>query len=86
MERVKFITEEIIEKGKKPQTSTMEQEINFLVKTKEEVEKSLDNEKREVNQMGNRMYEVWKNILEQRKDKGYISSSVELKIHNHTDS
>ena len=62
------------------------QEINFLVKTKEEVENSLNKEKHEVNQMANRMYEVWKNINEVRKDKAYISSSVELKVHNHTDS
>jgi len=86
MERLKFIIDEIINKGKEQQSTRIEQEINFLVKTKEEVENSLNKEKHEVNQMANRMYEVWKNINEVRKDKAYISSSVELKVHNHTDS
>jgi len=49
MERLKFIIDEIINKGKEQQSTRIEQEINFLVKTKEEVENSLNKEKHEVN-------------------------------------
>ena len=44
-----------------------ESEINFLVKTQEEVQRSLDKEKQEVNKMANEMYEVWKQIIDRRR-------------------
>lgn len=55
--------------------------MNFLVKTKEEVERSLDKEKLEVNKMANNMYSIWTRILEERKNKGFLSTNVELKVH-----
>lgn len=55
--------------------------MNFLVKTKEEVERSLDKEKLEVNKMANSMYSIWTRILEERKNKGFLSTNVELKVH-----
>jgi transposase-like protein len=55
--------------------------LNFLVKTKEEVERSLDKEKLEVNKMANNMYSIWTRILEERKNKGFLSTNVELKVH-----
>ena len=55
--------------------------MNFLVKTKEEVERSLDKEKLEVNKMANSMYSIWTSIIEERKKKGFLSTNVELKVH-----
>ena len=42
-------------------------EIDFLVKTKEEVERSLEKEKLEVNKMANELYSFWTTILGERR-------------------
>jgi hypothetical protein len=45
------------------------------------VERSLAKEKIEVSKMANNMYSLWTKILEERKNKGYLSTNVELKVH-----
>ena len=52
-----------------------------MVKTREEVERSLEKEKLEVNKMANELYSLWEKIMEQRTKFGFNSTNVELKIH-----
>ena len=58
-----------------------EQEIQFLTKTQEEVQRSLDKEKADVNKMANEMYEVWMEILDERRRQTYSATNVNLKVH-----
>jgi len=79
MDRLRFIQEEVAQKQN--QEGVSYEELNFLVKTKEEVERSLAKEKIDVNKMANNMYSLWTKILEERQKKGYLSTNVELKVH-----
>ena len=80
MERLRFINDELNQKSQMAQQERVpEQEITFLVQTQKEVQRSLDKEKHEVNQMANKMYEIWKEILEQRRT--FSSTNVDLKVH-----
>ena len=79
MDRLRFISEEIAQKQNL--NGVTQEELNFLVKTKEEVERSLEKEKLEVNKMANSMYSIWTSIIEERKKKGFLSTNVELKVH-----
>ena len=52
-----------------------------MIKTQQEVERSLEKEKLEVNKMANSMYTIWKKILAEREKNNLLSSNVELKVH-----
>lgn len=52
------------------------------MKTKEEVERSLEKEKLEVNKMANGLYSMWTKIMEERTKNGFLSTNVELKVHS----
>jgi len=56
-------------------------ELEFLVKTREEVERSLEKEKLEVNRMANSLYSLWTRILEERERKTFRTTNIELKVH-----
>ena len=60
IDRMKFIEDEI--RAKENQHPRDDEAINFLGKTYQEVERSLEKEKHEVLTMANRMYEVWTHI------------------------
>lgn len=79
MERVNFIDQEISMKQR--QGNCPEEEINFLVKTKETVQRSLDKEKLEVNKMANDLYDLWTEIFDLREHQKFAATNVELKVH-----
>ena len=82
MERLRFITEELLHKQElSRQERVPEEELNFLVKTQQEVQRSLDKEKLDVNKMANGLYEIWKVILEERRKQNFSATNVELKVH-----
>ena len=58
-----------------------QKEINFLVKTREEVERSLEKEKLEVNKMASSMYSLWTAILGERERKAYSSTNLNMRVH-----
>ena len=45
------------------------------------MQRSLDKEKLEVNKMANIMYEIWKEIIEERRKNNFSATNVELKVH-----
>ena len=86
MERLRFIQEELAHKANLAGDQRIPQEeLNFLLKTKQEVERSLEKEKLEVNKMANSLYTLWKGIVEERDRKKFLSTNVELKVHQTND-
>ena len=83
MERMRFIQEEIdMKQARQADGHPIGQdEINFLIKTKDEVKRSLDKEKVEVGAMADGLYTNWKNILEQRKNQDFALTNVSLRVH-----
>ena len=79
MDRLRYITEEYEHKRDR---GASEPELVFLDKTRNEVQKSLDKEKLEVNKMANELYSLWTKIMEQRKFNKFLSTNVELKVHS----
>lgn len=66
-ERLEFIKSEIEEKGADNLAATKE-EIVFLSNTRDDVLRSLEKEKLEVNKMANDMYKKWCEILDLRNE------------------
>lgn len=83
MERASFIGQEI--SAKQDQGNTPESELNFLIKTKETVERSLEKEKLEVNNMANGLYSIWSEIEAARAKQKFNATNVELKVHQQTE-
>lgn len=83
MDRLNFITKEIESKQERRHRgeSIPMSDIDFLFKTKDEVEQSLDREKFEVNKMANQLYDLWTQILAERERQKFLSTNVELKVH-----
>ena len=79
-ERLEFIKSEIEEKGADNLAATKE-EIVFLSNTRDDVLRSLEKEKLEVNKMANDMYKKWCEILDLRNEQQYQASNVNLKIY-----
>lgn len=56
-------------------------ETDFLQNTKKEVERKLEDEKREVQQLATTLYDTWTKIDDIRKKNDYQSTNVQLKVH-----
>ena len=69
-ERLEFIKSEVEEKGADNLAATQE-ELVFLKNTRDEVLRSLEKEKLEVNRMANAMYKKWCEILDLRNLQQY---------------
>ena len=65
--------------------SVPESELNFLMKTREEVQRSLDKEKIEVNQMANSLFSLWKQICDERTKNKFVTTNLTLKVHKQID-
>ena len=83
MERLRYMTEELDRKQdmQARDGSVPQQEIDFLIKSKEEVQRSLDKEKLDVNKMANSLYKLWTDISGERARQKFNSTNVELKVH-----
>lgn len=55
------------------------------MKTREEVGRSLEKEKLEVNQMANSLYSLWTKIEEERKRTKFVSTNLAMKVHKQVD-
>lgn len=83
MERVSFIEQEIEQKSRQGEASN--DELKFLNNTVKSVQMSLDKEIREVNDMANKLYEVWSEIVTQRNSQKFSATNVELVVHKQDD-
>lgn len=81
MERLAFIEDELEQKQHPESYGVKPEEISFLVRTRDEVQRALEKEKLEVNAMANELYELWLAIEAERETKKYASTNVALKVH-----
>jgi len=83
MDRIDFISKEIEAKQARRNRgeSILQADLDFLLKTRDEVENSLQKEKFEVNRMANGLYDLWTQILAEREHQKFLSTNVELKVH-----
>ena len=59
MDRMQYIEGEILKAQRDPNSRNTEEEIQFLVKQKEEAQKGYDKEKHEVSEAAQELYDIW---------------------------
>lgn len=77
-QRVQYIQNEIAEKKR---LLAPQNEIQFLTNTLVEVERKLENEKKEVQDLANALYDNWIAISDLREEQKFASTNVHLKVH-----
>jgi hypothetical protein len=75
--RYQFITSEI---DLKQRANAKKEDIDFLTKTKDDVHRKLEQEKREIQTLATGLYETWTKIQEVRTAKKFTSTNVDLKV------
>lgn len=81
-QRLNYITREFEDKTR---LLAPQEDLNFLTNTRVEVERKLESEKREVQELASNLYETWLKICDRRskQNQDFSSSSVNLKVHQH---
>ena len=79
-QRLNYITREFEDKTR---LLAPQEDLNFLTNTRLEVERKLESEKREVQELASNLYETWLKICDRRskQNQDFSSSSVNLKVH-----
>jgi hypothetical protein len=83
MDRIEFIRNQIrIKKPMMNQGDITEKEIDFLEKQKQETIKLKLDEIKQIDELAQKLYSVWKDIKAVREENDFHISNVKLQVHN----